>query len=108
MENTMVPLPDVEKISRLITAIADYAIKSAREQWAQKMSSVYVPPRLRCWEECAWSKLEKDREVVDYLLSDQAGAWVLMRSLHFCLRVHGQAEIDKLQSMGAMIELNQE
>ncbi len=108
MENIMVPLPDVEKISKLIAAIADYAVRSAREQWAQKMSSVYVPPRLRCWEECSWFELEKDRQVVEFLLSDQAGAWVLMRSLHFCLRVHGQAEIDRLQSMSMVIESHQE
>ncbi len=64
MENNVVSLPDVEKISGLITALRDYAVKSAREQWAQNMSSVYLTPRLRCWDECAWFELAKDRQVV--------------------------------------------
>jgi len=99
MENNVVSLPEVEKISGLITALRDHAVKSAREQWAQNMSSAYLPPRLRCWDECAWFELAKDWEVVNYLLSDSSGAWVLMRSLHFCLKWYGQAEIDRLQSM---------
>ncbi len=108
MENTMDPYPDVDKISMLITALSVYAAKSAREQWAQKGSPAYSTPRLRCWEEGSWFELAKDRQVVDYLLSDQASAWILMRSLQFCLRWHGQAEIERLQSMGTVIELNQE
>jgi hypothetical protein len=98
-EHNVVSLPDVEKISKLITAIVDYAIKTARDQWAREMSPVYRAPRLRCWEECAWYELAKDLQVVNYLLSDLSGAWVLMRSLHFCLQWHGQAEINRLQSM---------
>jgi hypothetical protein len=100
MEKTVVTLPDVEKISGLITALSDYAEKSAREQWAKNMSTVYLPPRLRCWDECAWFELAKDSQVVNYLVSDAAGAWVLMRSLYFCLQWYGQAEIDRLQRMG--------
>jgi len=104
MNKNVVSLPDVEKISGLITALSDYAVKSAREQWAQNMSSVYLPPRLRCWDECAWFELAKDWQVVNYLLSDLAGAWVLTRSLHFCLQWYGQAEIDRLQSIGLATE----
>ena len=104
MENNIVSLPDVGKISELITALSDYAVKSAREQWAQNMSTVYLPPRVRCWDECAWNELARDKQVVDYLLSDLAGAWVLMRSLHFCLKWYGQAEIDRLQGMSVTID----
>ena len=104
MENNVVSLPDVEKISGLITALSDYAVKSAREQWAQNTSAGYRTPRLRCWDESAWFELAKDWQVVDYLLSDLAGAWVLTRSLYFCLQWYGQAEIDRLQSMGSVIE----
>ncbi len=100
MEKTAVTPPDIEKISGLITALSDYAEKSAREQWANNMSAVYRPPRVRCWDECAWFELAKDWQVVNYLVSDAAGDWVLMRSLFFCLQWYGQAEIDKLQRMG--------
>jgi len=103
METKELLVPDVEKISGLITSLQDYAVRNAREQWAQKMSSEYRTPRLRCWDECAWIELAKDREVVDYLLSDLTGAWILMRSLHFCLHWYGQAEIDRLQKMGVAI-----
>jgi len=99
MESNVVSLPDVEKISRLVAALSGYAAKTAREQWAQQMSSVYKTPRLRCWDECAWLALTRDREVVQYLLSDLAGAWTLVRSLQFCLQWYGQAEIDRLQGM---------
>ena len=101
MENNVVSLPDVGKISGLITVLSDYAEKNAREQWTKNMCSVYLPPRLRCWDECAWYELAKDWEVVNYLLSDLSGAWTLMRSLHFCLKWYGQAEIDRLQKMGS-------
>ena len=104
MGNNVVSMPGVEKISELITALSDYAVNSAREQWTQNMASTYKAPRLRCWDECAWSKLAKDQEVVNYLLSDLAGAWVLMRSLHFCLNWYGQAEIDRLHGMGVAVE----
>ena len=99
MENDVVFLPDVGKISELITALRDYAEKNAREQWAKNMSAEYITPRLRCWDECDWFELSKDWRVVNYLLSDLAGAWVLMRSMHFCLQWYGQAEIDRLQCM---------
>ena len=104
MENTVVSLPDVGKISELITALSVYAEKSAREQWAQNMSTAYRPPRIRCWDEAAWLQLTKDWQVVNYLLSDLAGAWVLTRSLLFCLQWYGQAEIDRLQRMGMATE----
>ena len=99
MENTLVSMPDVGKISGLITALSVYAEKSAREQWSKNMSSLYSPPRVRCWDESDWYELAKDWQVVNYLLSDLTGAWILTRSLYFCLQWYGQAEIDKLQSM---------
>jgi len=108
METNEVFLPDVEKISNLITALSEYAVKSAREQWAQSMYSVYIAPRICCWDESTWLELAKDRQVIDYLLSDLAGAWKLMRSLLFNLRWFGQAEIDRLQNMSMVIEMNKE
>jgi len=103
-ENTLVSLPDVGKISELITALSAYAVKSAREQWAENMSTAYRPPRIRCWDEAAWLGLTNDWQIVNYLLSDVAGAWVLTRSLHFCLQWYGQAEIDRLHRMGMASE----
>ena len=106
MENDVASMPDVGKISGLITALSDYAVKSAREQWAQNMTSVYLPPRIRCWDEAAWFELAKDWQVVNYLLSDLSGAWRLTRSLYFYLQWYGQAEIDKLHNMESAAEKN--
>ncbi len=99
MEIKEMCVPDVEKISGLITALSEYAIRSAREQWTQDTSSCYQVPYLGSWDASAWYKLAKDHHVVNYLLSDTARARVLMRSLHFCMYWYGQAEIDRLQCM---------
>ena len=99
METKELLMPEVGKMSGLITAVADFAVKSAREQWAQNMSSLYHVPRMVSWDASAWFELVKDWEVVNYLHSDAPRARKLMRTLHFCSRWYGQAEIDRLQSM---------
>jgi hypothetical protein len=99
MEIKEMCIPEVGKISELITALSGYAIKNAREQWAQNPSSRYQTPYLGSWGACAWQELAKDRHVVNYLLSDSARARTLMRSIHFCMQWFGQTEIDRLHSM---------
>jgi hypothetical protein len=100
METKELLMPEVAKMSGLITAVSEYAIRSAREQWAQSMSSFYRVPRMVSWDRCVWLELVKDWEVVNYILSDDPRARKLMRTLHFCSQWYGQGEIDRLQSMG--------
>ena len=97
MGNNELPLPELAKLSRLISALREYALKSARDQWAKNTSAAYLTPSLDSWDTLAWFELAKDWEVVNYLLSDAARARRLMRSLHFCLQWYGQNEIDRLQ-----------
>ena len=99
MENSELPLPELGKLSRLISALRDYALKSARDQWTKNTSSAYLAPCINSWDAFAWFELAKDWEVVNYLLSDTKRAGRLMRSLHYCLQWYGQNEIDRLQCM---------
>ncbi|HXY55216.1 MAG TPA: hypothetical protein VEM40_11170 [Nitrospirota bacterium] len=99
MENNELHLPELEKLSKLISALRDYALKSARDQWAKNTSIAYLAPRLDSWDTFVWFELAKDWEVVNYLLSDTTRARKLMRSLHYCLQWYGQNEIDRLQCM---------
>ena len=94
MRNNGSSLPDVASISRLIDTLRDYALKSAREQWAEHMSDTYLAPCLTSWDAVAWFEFSQDWRVVDYLLSDAKKAKVLMRSLQCCLQWYGQNEIE--------------
>ncbi len=99
MENNELPVPELGKLSRIISALRDYALKSARDQWAKSTSTIYLTPCLDSWDTFAWFELAKDWEVVNYLFSDTARAKRLMRSLNFCLKWYGQTEIDRLKCM---------
>jgi len=99
MENNGPPLPELEKLSQLISALKVYALKSANEQWAKKVSAIYCAPRMDSWDDLAWFEFAKDWEVVEYLLSDTTKARKLMRSLYYCLQWYGQNELDRLQCM---------
>jgi len=108
MENNGLPVPELGKLSKLISALRDYALKSARDQWAKNTSAIYLTPRLDSWDAFAWYELAKDWEVVNYLLFGTTRAKRLMRSLHFCLRWYGQNEIDRLQCMKISIGKSEE
>ena len=97
MGNNELPLPELGKLSSLISELRDYALKSAHDQWAKNMPEIYLTPCLDSWDSFAWFELAKDWEVVNYLLSDTTRARRLMRSLHFCLQWYGQNEIERLQ-----------
>ena len=97
MENNELPLPELGKLSRLISALRDYALTSAHDQWAKNMPEIYLTPRLDSWDYFDWFELAKEWEVVNYLLSGTIRAKRLMRSLHSCIQWYGQSEIDRLQ-----------
>jgi hypothetical protein len=99
MENTELPLPELWKLSGLISAVRDYALKSARDQWSKNTSDNYITPCLDSWDAFAWFELANDWDVVNYLLSGTTRSRRLMRSLYYCLKWYGQSEIDRLQSM---------
>jgi hypothetical protein len=96
MQNNDIPLPEVEKISKLIDAIRDYAVKSARAYYEENPADTYHAPCLASWDAFAWFELAQDWELVDFLLSGGPKARRLMRSLQSLLQWYGQTEIDEI------------
>ena len=94
MQNNGIPLPAVEKISKLIDALRDYAVKSAREYWEEHLEVTYHAPCLSSWDAFSWFELVQDWELVDFLISGADKARLLVRSLQSCLQWYGQTEID--------------
>jgi len=89
-------LPDVEKISKLIDALRDYALRSARLYWEEHLVETYDAPYLASWDAAAWFELVQDRELADFLTGGSEEATLLMRSLQTCLQWYGQSEVDEM------------
>jgi hypothetical protein len=98
MQNNGIPLPEVEKISKLIDALRDYAVKSARAYWEDHLKDTYLAPCLASWDAFMWSELVQDSELVDFLISGTDKAGLLVRSLQSCLQWYGQTELDGILS----------
>jgi len=96
MQNNDIPLPELEKISKLISALRDYGVKSAREYWEEYQSSTYDAPSLASWDAFMWFELVQDWELVGFLISGTDKAGRLVRSLQSCLQWYGQGEIDEI------------
>jgi hypothetical protein len=89
-------LPDVEKISKLIDALRDYALRSARRYGEEHLVVTYDAPYLASWDALAWFELVQDRELVDFLTGGSEEARLLMWSLQTCLQWYGQSEVDEI------------
>jgi hypothetical protein len=94
MRNNDIPLPEVEKISKLIDALRDYAVKRARVYWKEQMKETYHAPCLSSWDAFMWFELAQDWELSDFLVSGSDKANKLVKSLQSCLQRYGQTEID--------------
>lgn len=95
MQNNGMRLPEIEKVSRLIDALRDYAITSAQASYEENPVDTYRAPCLASWDAFAWFEVVQDWELVDFLLSDIPQARRLKRSLQALLKWYGQAEIDE-------------
>ncbi len=98
MQNNDIPLPGVEKISKLIDALRDYAVKSAGASFEEQMTDTYRAPSLSSWDACMWFELVQDWELSDFLISGTGKAKLLVRSLQACLQWYGQTEIEEIHS----------
>ena len=67
-------LPEVEKISRLIDALRDYAIKSARAHWEKNLTATYCAPPIASLDAFLWFELAQDWELINFLLSENSEA----------------------------------
>jgi len=96
MQNNDTPLPGVEKISKLIDALRDYSLMSARAYWEDQFKDTYQAPCLASWDAFQWFELVQDWELIDFLISGTDKARLLVRSLQSHLQWSGQAEIDEI------------
>ncbi len=103
MQNSDAPLPEVEKVSRLIDAIREYALRDARESCNGHGAGIYHAPCLASWDAFAWFELVKDWEIVDYLLSGSDRSKRLLRSLQACVQWYGQGVVHDLNRRMGMI-----
>ncbi len=98
-------LPEVEKISRLIDALRDYAVNSAREQWEEHQMDVYCAPDFASWDDFSWFELARDWKLVDFLLSDRWEACRLMRSLQSLIQWYGQTGLDEIVAQKRLLSI---
>jgi hypothetical protein len=89
-------LPEVEKVSKLIDALRDYAVNSARAYYEENPADRYLAPCLASWDSFAWFELVQDWEIIDFLISGTREAKLLVRSLQSCLQWYGQTEVDEI------------
>ena len=94
MQNNDLPLPGVGKISKLIDALRDYSLMSARAYWEDHFKDTYQAPCLTSWDTFMWFELVQDWELIDFLISGTDEARLLVRSLQSYLQWSGQTEID--------------
>ena len=96
MHGDSIPIPAVEKISRVIDALRDYALKEAGTFPGDSWAASYSAPDFGSWNAFEWFELAQDWEVADFLASGTYRAKVLLRSLQFLVEWYGQAERDEM------------
>lgn len=90
------PVPNVEKISALVTAIKLYSGMRAESFRGQHSAYALDTPRLASWDALDWYELVQDWELIDFLVSGTPKANLLVRSLQSCLQWYAQADIDEV------------
>ncbi len=88
----------IEKISKLIDALKDYAVKSARAYWEGHLTDSDYPPCLASWDALMWYDLAPDWEFIDFLISGTDEAKLLLKSLQSCVQWYIQTEIEEFHS----------
>ncbi len=96
MHGDSLPVPAVEKISRLIDALRDYALKKAGAFPGDSWAASYSPPDLASWNAFEWFELAQDWEVADFLASGTYRARVLLGSLQSLVQWYGNSERDEM------------
>ena len=89
-------LPEIEKISRLCSALRDFAKRDATASFEESLRDTYYPPILSTWDSLKWFELTQDWDIVDYLVSSDKDARRLVISLQALLKWYGQKDIDNM------------
>ena len=96
MHGDSLPIPGVEKISRLIDGLREYALKEAGAFPGESWAASYSAPELALWDDFLWFELAQDWEVVEFLTSRTYRARVLLSSLRSLMQWYGQAARDEM------------
>ena len=89
-------LPEIEKISRLCSALGDLADRDAKALFEEYLLDTYDAPRISSWNAIQWFELIQDWEIVDFLISSDKDARRLVISLQALLKWYGQKDIDNM------------
>ncbi|MGO9613555.1 MAG: hypothetical protein ACLPX5_11025 [Dissulfurispiraceae bacterium] len=81
MPNNEIPLSGIEKISILIDALSDYAVKRVRECCEEHLTNTYRTPSLTSWYAGVWFDLVLDWELSYFLIPGTDRAMFLLKSL---------------------------
>lgn len=95
----------VEKISRLCSALRDFADRDAKASFEESLLDNYDAPCLSSWDVLQWFELVQDWEIVDFLISGDKEARRLMKSLQALLQWYGQREIDEMQRRRSIMSI---
>ena len=87
-------VPEVEKISALITALKLHIDMHAGSQGGPQPEFVIDTPHLASWDALDWYRVIQDIEVIDFLISGTKAADRLIRSLQSCIQWQVQTEIN--------------
>ena len=87
---------EIEKISRLCSALRDFANRDATASFEESLLDTYYPPILSTWDSLKWFELTQDWDIVDYLVSSDKDARRLVISLQALLKWYGQKDIDNM------------
>lgn len=98
-------LPEVREISKIIDAIRDYAVTSARAYYKEHVTETYHAPYLSCWDASMWFELLQNWELSNFLVSGTDNARKLVKSLQSCLQWSGQTEINEISSRIKVISM---
>jgi hypothetical protein len=91
------PVPEVEKISALITALKIYMVMHAGSCRNPQSAYVFDTPSLASWDALDWYEVTQDIELIDFLISGAKEADRLLRSLQSCIQWHMQTEVDQIR-----------
>ena len=96
MHGDSLPIPIVEKISRLIDALRDYTLIEAGAFPGNSWATSYSAPDLASWDAFQWFELAQDWEIADFLASGTYRAKVLLRSLQSLVQWYGDSERNRM------------
>ena len=90
-------VPEVEKISALITALKLYIDMHAGSCRNTRSAYVFDTPCLASWDALDWYEVIQDIELIDFLISGTKEADRLLRSLQSCIQWQMQTEVDHIR-----------